>query len=135
MEILREEQSANLVQKLKFAQEIVQKLNDARERSWDAQRTVLQDLAGICSGDWCQKRKIRENLPVCAGNLALHWIWKSRREKDMQDIIIALLALYAVWSARKIMRLSAVLHILVRMLGEMLEEEPQDLTNHANRLY
>ena len=38
--------------------------------------------------------------------------------------IIALLALYAVWSARKIMRLSAVLHILVRMLGEMLEEEP-----------
>lgn len=53
----------------------------------------------------------------------------------MQDIIIALLALYAVWSACKITRLSAVLHILVRMLGEMLEEEPQDLTNHANRLY
>ena len=46
-----------------------------------------------------------------------------------------LLALYAVWSARKIMRLSAVLHILVRMLGEMLEEEPQDLTNSADRLY
>ena len=50
-------------------------------------------------------------------------------------VIIALLALYAVWSARKIMRLSAVLHILVRMLGEMLEEEPQDLTNSADRLY
>ena len=53
----------------------------------------------------------------------------------MQDIIIALLALYAVWSARKIMRMSAVLHICVRMLGEMLEEEPQDLTNSADRLY
>ena len=53
----------------------------------------------------------------------------------MQDIIIALLALYAVWSARKIMRLSAVLQILVRMLGEMLEEEPHDLTNGADRLY
>lgn len=45
----------------------------------------------------------------------------------MQDIIIALLAFYAVWSARKIMRLSAALHILVRMLGDILAEEPQDL--------
>ena len=53
----------------------------------------------------------------------------------MQDIVIALLAVYAVWSANKIMRLSAVLHILVRMLGEMMEEEPPDLTNSANRLY
>lgn len=53
----------------------------------------------------------------------------------MQDIIIALLSIYAVWSARKITRLSAVLHILVRMLGEMLEEGPPNLTNHANRLY
>ena len=53
----------------------------------------------------------------------------------MQDIIIALLAIYAVWSAHKIMHLSAVLQILVRMLGEMLEEEPQDLTNSADRLY
>lgn len=53
----------------------------------------------------------------------------------MQDIIIALLAIYAVWSARKIMRLSAVLHLLVRMLGEMLEEEPPNLTNRADRIY
>lgn len=41
----------------------------------------------------------------------------------MQDIIIALLALYAVWSAHKIMRLSAVLHILVRALTEVMEEK------------
>lgn len=33
----------------------------------------------------------------------------------MTEFIIALLAVYAVWSAQKIMRLSAVLHILVRM--------------------
>ena len=75
-------------------------------------------------------------LLFCAGNSALWRIWKKEKgERYMQDIIIALLALYAVWSARKIMRLSAVLHILVRMLGEMLEEEPQDLTNSADRLY
>lgn len=53
----------------------------------------------------------------------------------MQDIIITLLAIYAVWSAHRIMRLSAVLHILVRLMGAMLEEEPPDLTNGTNRLY
>ena len=40
----------------------------------------------------------------------------------MQDIILALLAVYAVWSANKIMRLSAVLHILVRAFTEVMEE-------------
>lgn len=53
----------------------------------------------------------------------------------MTEFLIALLAVYAVWSAHKIIRLSAVLHILVRMMGAMLEEEPQDLTNSADRLY
>ena len=53
----------------------------------------------------------------------------------MTEFLIALLAIYTVWSAHKIMRLSAVLHILVRMMGSMLEEEPPDLTNEANRLY
>lgn len=53
----------------------------------------------------------------------------------MTEFLIALLAVYAVWSAHKIMRLSAVLHILMRMLGAILEEEPQDLTNRADRLY
>lgn len=53
----------------------------------------------------------------------------------MTEFLIALLAIYAVWSAQKIMRLSAVLRIIVRMLGAMLEEEPQDLTNRADRLY
>ena len=60
---------------------------------------------------------------------------KQKGERYMQDIIIALLAVYAVWSAHKIMRMSAVLHILVRMLEEMLEEETQDLTNSADRIY
>lgn len=53
----------------------------------------------------------------------------------MTEFLIALLALYAVWSAHKIMRLSAVLRILVRLMGAMLEEETQDLTNSADRLY
>lgn len=53
----------------------------------------------------------------------------------MTEFLIALLSVYAVWSAHKIMHLSAVLQILVRMLGEMLEEEPQNLTNGADRLY
>lgn len=53
----------------------------------------------------------------------------------MSEFLIALLALYAVWSAHKIMRLSAALHILMRMMGAMLEEEPPDLTSGTDRLY
>lgn len=41
----------------------------------------------------------------------------------MSEFLIALLALYAIWSAQKIMRLSAVLRILVRALTEVMEEE------------
>lgn len=41
----------------------------------------------------------------------------------MSELLIALLALYAVWSVQRIMRLSAVLHILVRALAEVMEEE------------
>lgn len=41
----------------------------------------------------------------------------------MSEFLIMLLTLYAVWSAHKIMRLSAVLHILVRALTEVMEEE------------
>ena len=69
------------------------------------------------------------------GNLALGRIEKNEGRIDMTEFLIALLAIYTVWSAHKIMRLSAVLHILVRMMGSMLEEEPPDLTNEANRLY
>jgi len=41
----------------------------------------------------------------------------------MTEFLIALLAMYAVWSARKIMRLSAVLHIVVRAITEVMDEE------------
>lgn len=41
----------------------------------------------------------------------------------MTEFLITLLALYAAWSAHKIMRLSAVLHILVRALTEVMDEE------------
>ena len=41
----------------------------------------------------------------------------------MSELLIALLAMYAVWSAHKIMRLSAALHILVRALTEAMAEE------------
>lgn len=81
-------------------------------------------------------QKIREKFRVLRREFGASMdMEKQKGERYMQDIIIALLALYAVWSARKIMRMSAVLHICVRMLGEMLEEEPQDLTNSADRLY
>lgn len=41
----------------------------------------------------------------------------------MTEFLIALLAVYAVWSAHKIIRLSAVLHILVRALTKVMAEE------------
>ena len=41
----------------------------------------------------------------------------------MTEFLIALLAMYAVWSAHKIMRLSAVLHIVVRAITEVMDEE------------
>lgn len=41
----------------------------------------------------------------------------------MSELLIALLALYAVWSAQKIMRLSAALHIVVRAITEVMDEE------------
>lgn len=41
----------------------------------------------------------------------------------MTEFLIALLAVYAVWSAHRIMRLSAVLHIMVRALTEVIDEE------------
>lgn len=74
-------------------------------------------------------------IKFCVGNSALGRIEKNEGRKIMTEFLIALLAVYAVWSAHKIMRLSAVLHILMRMLGAILEEEPQDLTNRADRLY
>jgi len=74
-------------------------------------------------------------IKFCAGTSALGRIEKNEGRKIMTEFLIALLAMYAVWSAHRIMRLSAVLHILVRMMGSMLEEEPPDLTNEANRLY
>lgn len=40
----------------------------------------------------------------------------------MSEFLIALLAMYAVWSAHKIMRLSAVLRIIVRTLTDVMEE-------------
>ena len=57
------------------------------------------------------------------GDLALGRIKVNEGRIDMSEFIIALLAVYAIWSAHKIMRLSAVLHILVRALTEVMEEE------------
>ena len=74
-------------------------------------------------------------IKFCAGNSVLGRIERNEGRNIMTEFLIALLSVYAVWSAHKIMHLSAVLQILVRMLGEMLEEEPQNLTNGADRLY
>ena len=59
----------------------------------------------------------------CAGNSVLGRIERNEGRKIMTEFLIALLAIYAVWSAQKIMRLSAVLHILVRALTEAMKEE------------
>lgn len=127
MEILGEEQRMREMQKLIFARQNVQNLINARVAIMALCAAIFRNPAGIHFGVWRPKCKTCENFRFCAGNSVLQWIWKSRREKNMQDIIIALLAFYAVWSARKIMRLSAALHILVWMLGDILAEEPQDL--------
>ncbi len=41
----------------------------------------------------------------------------------MQNIVITLLAIYAVWSARRIVLLSAALHAVTRMLEYFLAGE------------
>lgn len=50
LEFLRKEQSANLVQDLKFARQNVQKLNDARVAIMALYAAIFRDPAGICSG-------------------------------------------------------------------------------------
>lgn len=98
------------MRELNYAQKIVRKLIFAR------------------SGTFQKSAKL-------SGDLALGRTEKNEGRKIMTEFLIALLALYAVWSAHKIMRLSAALHILVRLMGAMLEEEPPDLTSNADRLY
>ena len=41
----------------------------------------------------------------------------------MEDLILVLLGVYAVWSARKILALSASLHVMMRILGALLAED------------
>lgn len=41
----------------------------------------------------------------------------------MEKLILVLLGEYAVWSARKILALSAALHVVMRILGDFLAED------------
>lgn len=41
----------------------------------------------------------------------------------MRDIIIVLLAVYAVWSARKIIVLSSILHVIANVIADYYGEE------------
>lgn len=65
----------------------------------------FRDLAGICFGVrrvftsalGAQNAKYAKIFGSAQGIRRFDGYGKGRREKDMQDIIIALLALYAVW--------------------------------------
>ena len=85
-----------------------------------AQR-IVQKL--IYAPGWRLNEKLAKKINFAWGNLTLWRIEKNEGRNIMTEFLIALLAVYAVWSAHKIMRLSAVLHLLVRALTEVMEEE------------
>ena len=62
-------------------------------------------------------------FPFFSGNAPSPAYRQLKGDLYMEDVILVLLGVYAVWSARKILALSASLHVMMRILGDLLAED------------